>query len=90
MKTIKVLVLNNNQILISQIEEVGSELGEPDCKLIEPYLVVSGAVAGLGCTIEPWLMEYTIQNSFMISSDKILTIIDPKATLIEKYQSAIK
>jgi len=90
MKTIKVLVLNNNQVLISQIEEVGSELGEPDCKLIEPYLIVSGAVGGLGATIEPWLMEYTVQNNFMMSSDKILTIIEPKATLLEKYQSATK
>jgi hypothetical protein len=90
MKTIKVLVLNNNQVLISQIEEVGSELGEPDCKLIEPYLIVSGTVGGLGATIEPWLMEYTVQNNFMISSDKILTIIEPKAMLLEKYQSATK
>jgi hypothetical protein len=32
-KVIKVLVLVNNQILISQIEEVGADIGEPDCKL---------------------------------------------------------
>jgi hypothetical protein len=33
-KTIKVLVLTNNQILVSQIEEVGADIGEPDCKLV--------------------------------------------------------
>ena len=36
-KLIKILVLTNNQILISQIEEVTSELGEPDCRLTKPF-----------------------------------------------------
>jgi hypothetical protein len=36
-KTIKVLVLTNTQILVSQIEEVGADIGEPDCKLVKPF-----------------------------------------------------
>ena len=37
-KQVKLLVLLNNQILVTEIEEVGSEIGEPDCKLTEPFL----------------------------------------------------
>jgi hypothetical protein len=83
-KLIKILVLTNNQILISQIEEVTSELGEPDCKITEPFIV------NLDGTLSPWLVDLSSQGSFMIHSDKILTIADPKPTLIEKYQSLIK
>jgi len=81
---IKALILLNNQILISKIEEVPSELGEPDCKLIEPYVINQDE------TLSPWLINITVQESFMIHSDKILTIIDPKATIIEKYQNLTK
>ena len=41
-KQIKLLVMTNNQILISEIEEVGSEIGEP------------GAVS----TIDPAKLKY--------------------------------
>jgi hypothetical protein len=81
---IKALILTNNQILITKIEEVPSELGEPDCKLIEPYIINSDG------TLSPWLIDISVQQSYMIHSDKILTIIEPKATLIEKYQSLTK
>lgn len=74
----------NNQILVSQIEEVGVDIGEPDCKLIEPFIL------GENDTMSPWLVEYSPQNTFMIHSDKILTIADPKPTLLEKYQNLIK
>jgi len=81
---IKALILTNNQELITKIEEVPSELGEPDCKLTEPYLINSDG------TLSPWLIDISVQQSYMIHSDKILTIIEPKATLIEKYQSLTK
>ena len=81
---IKILSLMNNQILISQIEEVGAEIGEPDCKLVEPYVVTKDK------TLEPFLLDYTRENTFMMSSDKILTLADPTPTLLEKYQDLIK
>jgi len=81
---IKLLVLMNNVILLSKIEEVSTELGEPDCKLIEPFVLNSDE------TLVPWLLECSSQNTFMIHSDKILTIVDPKPTLLEKYQNLIK
>ena len=80
----KVLCLTNNQILISQIEEVGADIGEPDCKLVEPYVVTKDK------TLEPFLLDYTKENTFMMSSDKILTLADPTPTLLEKYQDLIK
>ena len=82
---IKVLMLLNNQILVSQIEEVPSELGEPDCKLVEPFILNEK-----DGTLSPWLVSISSQNTFMIHSDKILTIADPKPTLLEKYQNLIK
>jgi hypothetical protein len=36
-KQVKCLLLKVDTVLITEIIEVGSELGEPDCKLINPY-----------------------------------------------------
>ena len=80
----KLLILTNNQILVSQIEEVGADIGEPDCKLIEPFVLNKDG------TLSPWLVEHTNQNTFMISSDKIITLADPMPTLLEKYENLIK
>jgi hypothetical protein len=81
---IKVIVLVNGKNIISTIEEVGSELGEPDCKLIKPFLICEGNM------LEQWLSDVTNADTFMISSDKILTLTDPRPTLLEKYESLIK
>jgi len=83
-KTIKILLLVNNQVLISKLEEVSSDIGEPDCKLIKPFVVTKDK------TLEPFLLAYTKQDTFMISSDKILTLADPTPTLLEKYEDLIK
>ena len=81
---IKLIVLVNQQKLVSQIEEIGADIGQPDCKLTEPFIV------GDNNTLSPWLVESTNQNVFMLSSDKILTLIDPKPTLLEKYEDLLK
>ena len=74
----------NQQRLVSQIEEIGADIGQPDCKLTEPYIV------GDNNTLSPWLVESTNQSVFMLSSDKFLTLVDPKPTLLEKYQDLLK
>ena len=74
----------NNLKIVTQIEEVLAHIGDPNCKMIEPYVV------GEQDTLSPWLVDCTNQNEFMISSDKILTILDPKPTLLEKYENLIK
>ena len=77
-KIIKAIVLTNNQVLVSQIDEVGADIGEPDCKLTNPYMLKDDG------TMEPWLINISRQDIFMISSDKILTITEPMPTLVEK------
>ena len=81
---IKLIVLVNQQRLVSQIEEIGADIGQPDCKLTEPFIVSDNN------TLSPWLVESTNQSVFMLSSDKILTLVDPKPTLLEKYQDLLK
>jgi len=76
-----VVVLTTGITLIATIEEVSTELGEPDCKVIEPYVVTPEG------TVEPWLLNITNQNEVMISSDKILTLVEPKTTLLAKYEA---
>ena len=70
----------NQQILVSQIEEVGSELGEPDCKLINPYLIDDDN------QLNKFLNGYSDENIFMIHSDKILTITNPSEDIVKKYK----
>lgn len=81
---VKVLYMTTGEILVSQIEEVSSELGSPDCKLTEPFLVCDDG------SLSPWLVDLTNQNTFMIHSDKILTIADPTGKLGDKYESLLK
>jgi len=77
---IKVILLTNSERIISEIDEVGSEIGEPDCKLIKPYDVRD---------LVAWMGEHTDQNEFMISSDKIITMTDPKPDLLKNYLEKI-
>jgi hypothetical protein len=85
---IQVILLANGQYLIAKIEEVSTELGEPDCKLIKPFECKKSVTGDI--YLESWNSDYTSQDTFMIHSDKIITITEPKPTLLEKYQSLIK
>ena len=78
-KTIKVILLTNSERLISEIQEVGADIGQPDCKLINPMEIWES------CNLAPWMLDHTKQDTFMISSDKIITLADPMPTLLEKY-----
>jgi hypothetical protein len=81
--TIKCLLLKNDIVIITEIVEIGSELGEPDCKLINPYRIdVEG-------NLSLW-PEVTDQREVMIHSDSILTIVDPKDEIVEKYLELTK
>ncbi len=48
---VKIIVLTNQLVLVSQIDEVTSDLGEPDCKLTEPFVIGNDDV------LTPWLMK---------------------------------
>lgn len=77
-KNVKCILLKVDTVLISEIVEVGSELGEPDCKLINPYQFLGDD------NLKPW-PEVTNQRELMIHSDSILTIADPKPEIVKKY-----
>ena len=82
-----IALTTTQQVLISQIDEVGAaDIGEPDCKLTNPFWVnpLEGNI-----TLEPFLNNVTREDEFMISSDKILTLADPTPTLLEKYEDLI-
>ena len=77
---IKIVHLTTNQILITELAEVAAVVpGEPDCKMINPFTIKEDQ------TLEPWLLNVTKDDIFMISSDKILTLADPTPALLEKY-----
>ena len=83
-ENLKVTVLLTKEVIVAQIEEVQSELGEPDCKLTEPFAINDDG------TLSPWLLDVTTQNTFMISSDKILTLVEPNSKLKQKYEEVLK
>ena len=77
-KTIKVLLLSNQEIVVSEIEEVASEIGDPNCKLTKPYKIEGGA-------LHKWMQDYTEQNEVMINSDKIITLVTPSPLIFDQY-----
>ena len=80
---IQVLLLTNQMILISEIDEVIAEIGQPDCKLINPCTLIGGKV-------ERWMSDVTSNNEMFISSDKIVTLVDPSKHILEEYKKFIQ
>jgi hypothetical protein len=77
-KTIKCLLLDVDNVIISEVVEVDAELGDPNCKLINPYQFFSVD------DMRPW-PKATNQTELMIRSEDILTMADPTPEVIEKY-----
>ena len=76
---IKIILFKNNLVLISRLEEVSTELGEPDCKLIDPFELK-------GDFLESW-PSFTTQREMMVHSDSFLTIIEPDKHHLDNYQA---
>lgn len=80
------IIVLDDKILISQLEEVPPEEdGQPNCRLIEPFVIVNATNA----ILEPYLIEYTNDNKFMLHSSKIFTLAKPNNILAEKYQAML-
>ena len=77
-RVVKCILIGIDTVLITEIEEVGADIGEPDCRLITRYRFY-----GLE-SMKPWL-EASNQKEYMIRSSDILTIADPSPEVIEKY-----
>ena len=82
---IKCLLLKNGDLLISQIMEIDTELGGPDCKMIKPYKMVKVEDE---YKLETWL-DFTSQSEMMIHSDSILTIVTPTSAILSEYVDLI-
>ena len=85
---VRVIALTNNHYIVSQVDEVVAEdIGQPDCKLTKLYVVNTES----GKTIlEPFMMDLTRDDTFMMGSDKILTLAVPTPTLLEQYLNLIE
>ena len=89
-RVVKLIHLTTNQLLISELVEVAPmDIGAPDCKMVNPFTVTEESDS-ISPILEPWLLNVTKDDVFMISSDKILTLVDPTPTLLEKYLDLIK
>jgi len=81
-----VIIFLNGLRLIAEVKnKEGSDYGEPDVILSNPYLIKESSATGIGNTIEPWLSSVTKQKEFEVHSDKILTLAEPSARLSELY-----
>ena len=76
---IKCVLVDVDNVLITEVVEVMAELGEPNCKFINPYRFFDID------NMKPWL-EASNQTEFMLRSEDILTIADPTEEVIEKYK----
>ena len=76
---IKCVLVDVDNVLITEIEEMMVEPGEPDCKFINPYLFNSID------DMKPWIGA-TNQKEFMLRSEDILTIADPTEEVIKRYK----
>ena len=76
---IKCVLIDVDNVLISEVIELDAEIGDPNCKLINPYLFNSID------DMKPWKSDVTNQTEFMIRSEDILTIADPSGIVIDKY-----
>ena len=77
-KVVKCVLLDVDNVIITEIEEVMPEPCEPDCRLVNPYLFVSED------DMKPWV-QASNQKEYMVRSDDILTIADPTQEVIDKY-----
>ena len=80
--TIQVLCLVNQMILIAEIDEVLADIGQPDCKLINPCVIIDGKLS-------KWMSDLTPNKEMFMSSDKILTLVDPTSKLLFEYNKTI-
>tara|TARA_B100001094_G_C18074269_1_gene741744 strand:+ start:327 stop:572 length:246 start_codon:yes stop_codon:yes gene_type:complete len=79
---IKCLLLKTGTVVVSEMLEVGAEVGEPDCQLINPCEI------GENGQLSRW-PSCTDQKSLMIGSDNFITIVDPSESVLKQYKEVI-
>ena len=81
---IQVLYLTNNLRLVSQINEGLADIGQPDCKLINPCVIDKDG------NLTKWMSSLTDNTEMFMSSEKILTLVDPNQKLLDDYVNIIQ
>ena len=81
---IQVLFLTNRMKIVSQIDEVLADIGQPDCKLINPCIIDNDG------KLTKWLSDLTDNTEMFMSSDKILTLVDPNQKILNDYVKIIQ
>ena len=77
-KEIKCILVEVDKLLISEVEEIDAELGNPNCKLTNPVVFESLE------KMKP-LVEASDDVEFLIRSEDILTMADPTREVIKKF-----
>ena len=88
---IKVLVLkNDSKVLVTKIREVQAiEIGEPNCELEDPVEFKLGEEDWKD-RLQRWPgLLVTQDHNCMMSSDAILTIVEPQQELLAAYKEVI-
>ena len=83
-KPIQVLYLTNNLRLVSRIDEILADIGQPDCKLINPCVIDKDG------KLTKWMSSLTDNTEMFMSSEKILTLVDPNQKLLDDYVNIIQ
>ena len=78
-KNLQCLLLKNNQVLVAEVEEVIADIGSPDCRIINPYILNQS-----NDELTKWL-DFTNQTDIMMRSDDVLTFAEPNGKIIDKY-----
>jgi hypothetical protein len=82
-RNVKCLLLNIDNVLISEVIEIDAQLGDPNCKLTNPCRWKKNESTE-EFYFERWI-EASDQKELMIRSEDILTIADPTPEVIKRY-----
>ena len=75
----------NRQTIITEIESIIAEdIGQPDCRMVNPVLIKEDG------SFSKFLGKVSDDVEMAISSDKILTLVDPNQSTLEKYLETIQ
>jgi len=71
-------MLLKNQWILAKVEEIeGTQLGDPDCILVEPMLIE-------GTNLKDWL-PFADEKETVVRSSDIITFVEPGKDLLSKY-----
>jgi len=85
---IQCLLFQNDLVVIAEVVEVMSEIGDPDCKLVKPFRILDDPDKSPEDRIVPWL-DFTEQSDIMVRSSDILTFVEPAPQLLAHYMTLI-